>query len=156
MFLRRLNRAHPRLAWVYTLERHRSGAWHVHVAVNQSFPNEREDRALARLWGHGFVDGGRRLKPPSGGVPAGRRELARSAARYVGKYLAKDPSSPPWAHRYEVRQGFQPEVVRTWHDSDREAWAHLVREQGGEVPGYQWESSTADGWRGPPVVFLSW
>jgi hypothetical protein len=139
------------VAWARVFERHRSGALHVHFIASRGFGDERRTRALARLWGHGFVDA-RRLGRPG----EGRRERARSAARYAAKYVGKDAVAGFGRHSYEVRQGFQPEAVRLEAATDREAWTQLVRLMWGEVPGYEWSSAGDTSWRGPPVRFLGW
>jgi len=151
-FARLLRARWPELAWVRVLELHPSGhGYHVHAGLNRGFPNERRDRALARLWGHGFVDL-RKLRGKQGG-----REDARAAARYLAKYATKDvDDQAPGEHGYEVAQGFQPESVRlrAW---DRDgALAEAIRAMGGEVPGYVWDSRSVMDWTGPPVLFVSW
>jgi hypothetical protein len=106
---------------------------------------------LARLWGHGFVDV-RRIRSNR----PGRREAARSVARYLSKYVTKDAARGIGGHRYEVRQGYQPVAVRAAAWSVDEGWRTLVGLAGGEVPAYEWSSSGEPDWNGPPVRFLSW
>jgi hypothetical protein len=146
-FQRALGAAYPALAWVRVFERHKSGALHVHVIASGPVPKGR----LARLWGHGFVDV-RRLGRPGESA----RAMARAGARYAAKYIGKGAIAESGDHRYEVRQGFQPEAVRVRGWTDSEVWTDLVRAMGGELPAYEWESSTATDWRGPPVRFLAW
>jgi hypothetical protein len=153
-FARELRARWPELAWMRTLEMHADGHVHVHAAFNRGFPTERRDRVLARLWGHGFVDGRRfESKRP------GRNERARSVARYVVKYATKaiaDGRLEAGEHGYEVAQGFQPAVARIRAWSRSEAWQEAVRAMGGEIPAYEWDSGSSEDWRGPPVGFLSW
>lgn len=139
------------LPYVYTLEEHKSGHVHVHMATRLHSPGERVHRAVATLWGHGFVDEAR----PRGG----RRARARKAAGYAIKYATKAIESgalDPGEHAYEVGQGYQPTVVLwsadTRADGERAALASMF----GEVPAYRWESESLEDWRGPPVVFMSW
>jgi hypothetical protein len=146
-FQRALGAAYPSLAWVRVFERHKSGALHVHVIASGPVPKLR----LARLWGHGFVDA-RRLGRPGESA----RAMARSGARYAAKYIGKNAIADSGDHRYEVRQGFQPVARRVQGWTDAEVWTDLVRAMGGELPAYEWESSTATDWRGPPVRFLAW
>lgn len=146
-FERRLREAYPALVWVRTLERHASGALHLHYGMSEYVRKER----LARLWGHGFVDV-RRIRSNR----PGRREAARSVARYLSKYVTKDAARGIGGHRYEVRQGYQPVAVRAAAWSVDEGWRTLVGLAGGEVPAYEWSSSGEPDWNGPPVRFLSW
>ena len=148
-FLRRLNASRPDLAWEYTIERHLSGALHVHVGIG-SDGRKLDRRWLARTWGHGFIDI-RKIKSRRPGA----REAARSVARYVAKYALKDPVAGVGEHRYEVRQGYQPRALRSAAWSEREGLAELVAAMGS--PAYTWDSQEAGGvWNGPPVLFLSW
>ena len=148
-FGRRLKARWPELAWLRAIERHKSGALHVHAVLSHRVSH----RELAELWGHGFVW----ISPPRRGRGVGRREQARSVARYVAKYVAKDlETAPPGSHGYEVAQGFRPEPRRlaAW---DREsAWRMAVALMGGEVPHVQSESETWLDYRGPPALFLGW
>src|SRR5204862_2633516 len=135
----------PSLAWVRVFERHKSGALHVHFISSRTV----RKRHLARLWGHGFVDAGR-------AAGTGGREMARSAARYAAKYIGKSTVAGFGRHSYEVRQGFQPAVRLGRFAGDAVAWTEVVRAMGGELPSYEWRSTGVEGWRGPPVLFLSW
>jgi hypothetical protein len=144
-FAEKVGTAFPSLVWVAVLERHRSGALHVHVLASEYVRKER----VARLWGHGFVDL-RKVRARSG------REAARAAARYASKYVAKAPVAGVGEHRYMVRQGFQPARVRVEGGDRRAVWYELVRLMGGEVPSYEWWSESEAEWRGPPVGFLAW
>lgn len=142
---RELRARHPTIAYLWTLERHQSGALHVHVALSSYVPKGE----LARLWGRGFVDV-RKIRAGGG------RESARVAARYVSKYVAKAPASGPGEHRYEVRQGRQPVAVRVLGETSDQVRTELVRAMWGELPSYESESSSWTAWTGPPVTFLAW
>lgn len=146
-FQRRLGAAYPRVAWVRVFERHRSGALHVHLIASAPIRKAH----LAALWGHGFVDGRRLGKPGQGG-----RDRARAGARYAAKYIGKGSVAGFGRHSYEVREGFQPVAVRVREWTGTEAWTAAVRLAGGEVPKYEWSSSSIEAWRGPPAVFLAW
>ena len=142
-FGRRLRAAYPGVAWVRVLERHRSGALHVHVGLSGFVPKER----VASLWPHGFVDV-RKVRARSGGG----RNSARVTARYLSKYVVKDPVRTGAGHRYEVRQGFQPASVRA------SAWSVdelLDLFAVSSVPEYRWDSDTEPTWTGPPVVYIA-
>lgn len=149
-FLKLLRADRPDLAYVRVLERHKSGAIHVHVGVSGAGSKLDRER-LARLWGRGFID----VRKIRSNRP-GRREAARSAARYLAKYVGKDAVRVDGGHRYEVRQGCQPRAVRTAARSLDDGWRVLVGLAGGEVPAYDWSSSGDPDWNGPPVRFLSW
>ena len=146
-FQRQLRERHPDLAYLRAVERHESGALHAHYGVSK-FVDYRE---LRKLWRHGFVDV-RKIRTKRGG-----REDARAAARYLSKYVTKDPVREGLGgHRYEVRQGFQPRAVLLWADSQVGAESAGILEMGGEVPAYAWSSSGTPEWNGPPASFLSW
>jgi len=150
-FLRRLRQRHPRLAYVRVFERHASGALHVHVLVNGYVPKPE----LQALWPHGWVDV-RRLRSRRAGTRPGR-EHARLAARYIAKYVTKDPVRTAGGHRYEVRQGLQPESRVEWVDGlDTRAILEMVADSLGVTPGYAWHSGTVADWTGPPTAFMSW
>lgn len=144
-FERRLRQRLPGVVWARALERHESGAIHVHYALSGYVSKE----LLARLWGRGFVDVRKIRAAQQGG-----RESARAAARYVTKYISKAPTRAQGGHRYEVRQGFQPEEVRLAAWSSGEAVRALV-EAFGAPPSYEWTSSGDPDWNGPPVRYLA-
>lgn len=148
--LRWLRGIRPDLAYGYTLERHQSGALHVHVGLS-SLGRKLDRAAIAGAWGHGFID----LRKMRSTRP-GRRENARGVARYLAKYIGKDGTRLPGGHRYEVRQGRQPETVRAAALTIDEGWRQLVGLAGGEVPAYEWSSSGDPEWTGPPLTFLAW
>jgi hypothetical protein len=139
-FARRLRESYPHLAWVRVLERHQSGALHVHLGLSHYVPKDR----LAALWGHGFVDV-RKIRAGGG------RESARAAARYLSKYVTKSAVAAPGEHRYEVRQGFQPRRVRLFARTVDE----LLDLAGQGDAGYRWESWRDPTWTGPPSIYAA-
>jgi hypothetical protein len=106
-------------------------------------------------WGRGFVH----IKL-LGDLPVGSWVVAesRAAAGYLSKYVGKafDSGRMAGLHRYEVAQGFRPEVVPVWGRSEWEAIGRASELMGGESPETVWRSSEADGWLGPPAVWLQW
>jgi hypothetical protein len=147
-FQRRLEVAHPALVWLRVFELHRSGALHVHFLTNGPHGAERRTRAIAGLWGHGFVDARR--------FGNGGRGGSRRAARYASKYVSKGAVAGFGRHSYEVRQGYQPLFTTRPAYSLDAAWRMAVGTMGGEVPSFEWRSSSVDDWHGPPVVTLGW
>jgi hypothetical protein len=144
-FTKGLNRAAPGVAWVWVIERHKSGALHAHLGL-AGFVHYRR---LRRLWPHGHV-WANLLRKGKG------RPSARAAAGYLAKYVSKDPVADAGQHRYEVRQGFQPEAVRLTAATFEDAWRIAVAMMGGEIPAYEWESAQCKDWTGPPVAFFAW
>lgn len=146
-FARELKGRYPELAWVRVLELGElHGRLHVHAGLSRFIPKPE----LARLWGHGFVDV-RKLRTKRGG-----KEDARAAARYLAKYATKAALAEPGEHAYEVAQGHQPEAVRVRGWEPDQLWRQLVGDMDGEVPSYEWSSSSDQFWRGPPVTYLAW
>lgn len=136
-FVRRLKVLYGAQPYVFALERHKSGAWHAHLALRGRRPHG----TVKALWGRGHVW---LSEPP-------RPEV------YLAKYIGKDlGGAPAGAHRYEVGQNFPPTLDRleVWGEVD--AWRAAVAYMGGELPAYEWASSSDAEWRGPPTVFLSW
>jgi hypothetical protein len=147
-FQRRLRERYPRLVWVRALERHKSGAIHAHYAISHRL----DHATVARLWGHGFV-----WLSPKTRTKRGGREDARVTARYVAKYVGKAAARQgAGAHRYEVRQGFQPATLEFWADDLEDARAIGSAVMGYGDPTYAWTSSGQADWTGPPAAFLSW
>jgi len=153
VFFRRLRRsmgddAFP-YAWVPEWHKTDHGL-HVHFAVGRFI----QRRLIDESWGHGFIH----IKQLGDlKVGSGKRAEARVAAGYLSKYAGKDfdGEKMPGLHRYEVAQGFQPTFSVVWG-------LHLasVLEQAadgmGAPPSYVWQSQVAEGWSGPPAVWLSW
>lgn len=146
-FQRRLRERWPRLVWVRTLERHKSGAIHAHYAISARL----DHATVARMWGHGFV-----WLSPKTRTKRGGREDARVTARYVAKYVGKASVREGAGHRYEVRQGFQPAALEFWAEDLAEARAISSDVMGYREPTYAWSSSGEADWLGPPAAFFSW
>lgn len=146
-FGRRLGVRWPELVYAYVLERHKSGAWHAHWALSRYVSHP----IVVNLWGHGFVLVSRRRHQ-------GGRDAARRIAGYLAKYIGKDLGAglELGQHAYEVRQGFQPRVIRLRSWDRVTLWRGIIAQAGGELPSYQWQSSQSDDWRGPPVGFMAW
>ena len=90
-------------------------------------------------------------------ISRGGAEDARVTARYVSKYVTKDPVRDGAAgHRYEVRQGFQPHAFVVWADDETDARSIASTVMGYREPTYAWTSSGDPDWAGPPTTFLSW
>lgn len=146
-FIRRLEGRYPEVVWVWTLERHKSGALHVHMLASAWVPKP----AVASLWGHGWVD--LREIRAKGSRPA--RSSARMAASYIAKYVSKAPVAGPGQHRYEVRQGYQGGAVVVRADRPSDALAMLAELMGAEPSSVR----TSEGWtdyNGPPVALVEW
>lgn len=142
------------LPYLYVLELHPGGhGLHVHVLLPSTFIAH---EALSALWGHGFVQYSDREVALE--QVKGQRARARMAARYLVKYVGKDVGRerPPGEHRYEVAQGFAPEVVRRSVESDWAGYVLLCSANGGEVPVESWSSAGREGWRGPPCRWWLW
>lgn len=153
VFFRRLRRAGGDRAFPYAWvpEWHKTDhGLHAHFAVGRYLPR----RAIEEAWGHGFIH----IKLLSD-LPVGSGKLAeaRRAAGYLSKYAGKDfdHEKLPGLHRYEVAQGFQPTFtqVRGLHLGSVLEQAEAIM---GSAPSYVWQSQTAEGWQGPPAVWVSW
>lgn len=138
--------------YLWVPEWHKSGhGLHVHFAVGQYVRRS----LIEAAWGRGFVH----IKL-LGDLPVGSGRLAESrmAAGYLSKYVGKDFDAGRMAglHRYEVAQGFQPEIVPVFGRSDSEAIGRASELMGGQAPEVFWWSSSVDTWKGPPAVWLQW
>lgn len=141
------------LPYVWVPEWHKSGhGLHAHFAVGQYVPQ----KLIREVWGRGHVH----IKL-LGDLPVGSGTIseARAAAGYLSKYVAKTFSEPTarvlGLHRYDVAQGFQPEIHHLWGRS-----AGDVIAQGSAVlegaPSFEWSSASAADWQGPPAVWAQW
>jgi hypothetical protein len=124
---------------------------HVHFAVGRYIAQG----AIRRRWGRGHVH----IKL-LGDLPVGSGALgvARLAARYLSKYLAKsldDGGQRAGLHRYEVAQGFQPGSVELLGETKADVLAEASERMGGE-PETVWQSSDEREWAGPPAVWAEW
>ncbi|MGE0794637.1 MAG: hypothetical protein AB7O29_04725, partial [Acidimicrobiia bacterium] len=139
--------------YVWTAEWHKSGhGLHVHFAVGQFVKRS----LIERAWGHGFVHIKLLGDLPVG---SGQWEEARKAAGYLSKYVGKafiDEGRIPGLHRYEVAQGFQPEVVQVYGRTADAAITDACRLFSGREPARRWSSADVVGWEGPPAVWVQW
>jgi hypothetical protein len=138
-FEREWNARYPARPWLWVIERHKSGRFHVHFVTTGQYRNERRTRAIADLWGHGFVDVGKPAAPSK-------------AAAYAAKYLAKDMGETDAGdHSYESRQGFRVtplEVVFPTLDAAFDALIAFFA----AGPAAIWSSASLEGsYRGPPA-----
>jgi len=95
-----------------------------------------------------------------GDLPVGSGSLAeaRKAAGYLCKYIGKgldDERRRAGLHRYEVAQGFQPERIFVYGETDEAAIAR-ASEYMARAPEMIWRSSMVEGWRGPPACWAAW
>ena len=141
-----------RFPYLWVPEWHKGGhGLHVHFAVGRFVRRG----LIEEAWGRGFVH----IKV-IGDLPVGSGVVAesRSAAGYLSKYVGKAFDSRRMAglHRYEVAQGFQPEIVYVVGRSEWEAVGRASELMGGEAPETMWRSAEAEGWAGPPAVWMQW
>jgi hypothetical protein len=136
--------------YLWVPEWHKSGhGLHAHFAVGRFLRRGWIEGA----WRHGFVH----IKL-LGNLPVGSGALseARSAARYLSKYVAKDlPAAQRrdfGAHRYDVAQGFQPERVRLTGDSVADVLAQASGVAEAAIT-ERWWSGADPGWSGPPAIW---
>lgn len=139
---------HP-VPMLWVVERGEKGTkrLHIHVAHRVYLPKS----VLRKAWSYGFVEA-RRIE-----VRGGLREQCRVAASYLSKYLSKESERGGFGrHRYEVTQGFQPELVRRSTQS-LYASVEAAREVmgGGELVTVAASEDWED-WRGPPVRVATW
>jgi hypothetical protein len=141
------------LAYVWVPEWHKTGhGLHVHFAVGRYLPRS----VIADAWGRGYVH----IKLLGDmGVGSGPREEARRAAGYLSKYVAKTFADPQaralGLHRYDVAQGFKPEMVsiRGRDLGDVMGQACDVFEA---APAHVWSSFDVPDWDRPPAVWAVW
>ena len=165
-FARRVRVAHgakPFPYW-YSPELHPGGhGWHVNLFI----PFRAEHQKMKELWDHGFVwvvDYGSASNGAKGEplrLCRTPRDAWRRAAQYGCKYSQKDWSPDRVDrsnHRYEVAEGFAPEMVRQWVHDQRHA-EQLVT---GDLPSEDrrrlkvWDSNDAVEWLRPPVRIWQW
>jgi hypothetical protein len=145
-FVRRLRRALrvDRLAYAIVPEFHKDGHVHAHVLLGRHVPKA----TLERAWGNGWVDA-RKFRGRGG------RVAARKAAAYAGKYVSKMFDEPrAGRHRYEVGEGFQPDVVKRGGFSSLAEAVSFVEDHD-QVVVYAVSSDAIDGYSGPPWLWLS-
>jgi hypothetical protein len=139
------------LPYAWASEWHPGGhGLHVHFAVGRYVGQ----KLIRDVWGRGITH----IKL-IGDLPVGSGaiEEARRAAAYLAKYVSKNIANEriPRLHRYEVAQGFQPEKVPLWSDSDD---AVIAQASGlmGAAPVRVWRSGQQEGWRGAPAYWCAW
>jgi hypothetical protein len=137
--------------YLWTPEWHPGGhGLHVHFGVGRYIKRT----VIADAWRHGFVH----IKL-LGDLPVGSGTVAeaRVAARYLSKYAGKDfdANRMPGLHRYEVAQGFQPEMVPVWGRT-REEVIRAACQMMHAAPAHVWTSDQTMGWAGPPAVWVHW
>jgi hypothetical protein len=135
---------------VWVPELHKSGhGFHVHFVVGQYVARG----LIEGAWGRGFVH----IKLIQGlSVGSGVREEARVAARYVSKYVGKEMGGSGGLNRYDVAQGFQPNVEVLGPSATVEEAIEAAAERMGGSPRVVWRSINEDRWAGPPAVWLAW
>ena len=135
--------------YVWVPEWHPGGhGLHAHFAVGRFIGR----RLIERSWPHGFVHIKLLGNLPTG---SGRVAEARRVARYLGKYVSKDPAAGSGLHRYGVARGYQPRAVKVWGRAMPEAIA-AASELIGAEPEYVWNSDGVEGWTRPPAGWVSW
>jgi hypothetical protein len=124
---------------------------HAHFAVGRFVRRS----LIEQAWGRGFVHIKLLGDLPTG---SGRLGEARAAAGYLSKYVAKafNDEQIPRRHRYDVAQGFQPRRVQVWGRSAGDVVGQASEMFGGVLPARWWNSAEAEGWMGPPAVWVQW
>ena len=152
-FFRKLRRelGTKAMPYVWVPEWHPGGhGLHVHFAAGRFI----KQSLIRDAWGNGHV-----YIKLLGDLPVGSGALeeARVSARYLAKYVGKafEEKCETGLHRYEVAQGFQPERV-TFKGRTNEDVIEQASERMGSAPEIVWNSSEAEGWRGPPACWVAW
>ncbi|MBT9255866.1 hypothetical protein KMZ32_10310 [Phycicoccus sp. MAQZ13P-2] len=142
--------------YVWVPEWHKSGhGLHLHFAVGDFIARGKIDRA----WGRGFVH----IKllgdlPVGSGSFAQSRKAAGYLSKYVGKSFDDDAAGvkrPKGLHRFDVAQGYTPKRVLLQGASRDEVLEAAAGAMGGP-PDVFWSSDEAEGWQGPPTVWVQW
>ncbi|NYJ18881.1 rolling circle replication-associated protein [Glaciibacter psychrotolerans] len=141
------------LPYAWVPEWHKSGhGLHAHFAVGRFIKRS----LIVDSWPHGFVH----IKL-LGDLPVGSGSLsqARRAAGYLSKYVAKTFADPTvrdlGLHRYDVAQGFQPEVMRL-SASSSDAVIAEASELMSSAPLTRWSSAENADWQGAPAIWAQW
>jgi hypothetical protein len=124
---------------------------HVHFAVGQYIRRS----LIESAWPHGFVHIKLLGDLPTGTGPLGE---ARKAAGYLSKYVSKsflDTKRINGLHRYDLAQGFSPQVERITGTSAH-ALIALASERFGAWPTYEWSSADMPDWRGGIAFWAQW
>jgi hypothetical protein len=123
--------------WLAVVEEHDDGGLHLHMAT-QGVSMEDIDRA----WGLGHTF----------------KQCLRSLEdrRAIAAYLCKQfEAVPVGCHRYEVAQGFEPEVLRFDTDTEEDAESFAGSIMGGP-PHSLMRSEDLSQWLGPRFVLMLW
>ena len=139
------------LPYVWVPEWHKTDhGLHVHFAVGRYI----KQSVIEQAWGRGFVSIKRLTDLPVGSTSW---HEARKAAGYLAKYVSKtfDRADLGGLHRYEVAQGFQPEVLHFTGDRAESVLAQACEVMGAR-PETRWVSWEAEDWQGPPAVWFAW
>jgi len=151
-FIRRLHRHLGRaIPYLYVLETHKSGAWHVHIAL----PCWIHHRDLARIWGHGLVwvtDHGKRARKKR--VMDREGQGMRRVAGYVAKYVSKAYEAGDGRQGYGVAEGHQPPSVLVWALTEREVRDLIDGMAAHELVVF--DLTELDGYEGPPAYWARW
>lgn len=138
------------LPYVWVPEWHKTDhGLHVHFAVGRYI----KQSLIEQAWGRGFV-GIKRLND----LPVGSTSWheARKAAGYLSKYVTKTfDQDLGGLHRYEVGQGFQPQVTKFTGDRAEAVLARACDVMGAR-PETRWVSWDVEDWQGPPAVWFAW
>jgi len=123
---------------------------HLHFAVGRYIHRSLIDNS----WGRGFIHIKLLGEVPMGG---GGVHEARTAAHYLGKYVAKgiEASHDFGRHRFDVAQGFAPKVTRLAGRSMGDLVRRASDRMGG-VPSFVWRSRDEREWFGPPSFWMAW
>jgi len=135
--------------YLWVPELHKSGhGFHVHFAVGRYVARG----LIESAWGRGFVH----IKL-IGDLPVGTtsREEARVAARYLSKYLGKTFGGGGGLNRYDVAQGFQP-VKQALQAPTLGEVIDAAAVKMDCYPDVVFRPDQAEGFGGPPSVWLSW
>jgi hypothetical protein len=139
------------LPYAWVSEWHPRGhGLHVHFTVGRYVGQ----RLIRDVWGRGLVH----IKL-IGDLPVGSGALeeARRAAAYLAKYVSKNIGDErvPRLHRYEVAQGFQPEVV-VFAGASEQAVVAQASERMEDAPVRGWRSAEQESWRAAPAYWYAW
>jgi hypothetical protein len=153
-----------KMPYWYSPELHPGGhGWHVNFFINVRVSHD----LFASEWGEGYVwvtDFADSLRGPKGeplGLCRTPREGLRRAAQYGCKYSQKDWSPEHVGHRnhrYEVAQGFTPQVEKVWTNGPREAERIIsqVVPESDRVSLSSWDSQDDENWNGPRARIWKW
>lgn len=138
-----------RLPYLWAAEWHPGGhGLHAHFAVGRYV----DKRLIEDAWGHGFVH----IKLLDAEFSrASALARARIAAAYLAKYVAKAFQESTGLHRYEVGEGFQPRVWRSFADTRDDAIDLCDLIMNGATPQVSTSAEWKD-WHGPPTVWMQW